>query len=43
MLPQNMNVHQLKVDSAIDGSELYCYNPEGDRNSVASNVSCRMG
>ena len=26
----------------IEGSELYCYNTEGDRNLVVSQASCRM-
>ena len=30
------------VDTAVEGSELYCYNREGDRNSVVSQASCRM-
>ena len=36
IIPQNKNVHQLVlqkyVDTAVEGSELYCYNTEGDRN-----------
>ena len=47
MIPQNNNVHQLiwhlpYVDTAVDGSDLYCYNTEGDRNSVESQASCKM-
>ena len=47
MIPQSKNVHQLVwhflyVDTAVEGSELYCYNTEGDRNLVVSQVSCRM-
>ena len=35
MTPQNKNVRQLVwhlyyVDTAVEGSELYCYNTEGD-------------
>ena len=43
MIPQNKNVHQLAwhVDPAVEGSEIYCYNTEGDSNSVASQESCR--
>ena len=26
----------------VEGSELYCYTTEGDRNSVVSQGSCRM-
>jgi hypothetical protein len=41
MIPQNKNVRQLVwdlkyVDTAVEGSELYCYNTEGDRNSIVS-------
>ena len=37
MIPENKNVCQLVwhfyyVDTAADGSELYCYNTGGDRN-----------
>ena len=46
MIPQNKNVCQLVwhlyVDTAVEGSELYCYNTEGDRNTVVSQESCRM-
>ena len=28
------------VYNAIEGSELYCYNTEGDRNSIVSQASC---
>jgi hypothetical protein len=27
---------------AVEGSEIYCYNTKGDRNSVISQLSCRM-
>ena len=26
----------------VEGSELYCYNTEGDRNSVENKASCKM-
>jgi hypothetical protein len=44
MISQNKNVHQLVwhlqyVDTSVEGSELYCYNTEDDRNSVE--VKCR--
>ena len=47
MIPQNKNVrqvvwHLLYVDTAVENSELYYYNSEGDRNSVVSPASCRM-
>ena len=47
MILQNKKVHQLichtwYVDTAIEGSELYCYNTEDDRSPVASQASCRM-
>ena len=47
MLPQNKNVRQLVwhlqyVDTAIESSEIYCYNTEGDRNSFISQASCRI-
>ena len=46
MIPQNKNVRQvvwhLYVDTAVEDSELYCYNTEDDRNSVLSQASCRM-
>ena len=29
-------------ETAVEGSELYCYNTEGDKNSVVSQASCRM-
>jgi hypothetical protein len=32
----------IVVDTAVEGSELYCYNTEGDRNSAASQALCRM-
>ena len=46
-IPQNKNVHQLVwhleyIDTAVEGIKLYCYNTEGYKNSVASQVSCRM-
>jgi hypothetical protein len=28
--------------TAVEGSELYCYNSEGYTNSVVSQASCRM-
>ena len=47
MVPQNKTVHQLvwhlyHVDTAVEGSELYCYNREDNRNSVLSQALCRM-
>ena len=47
MILQNKNVCQLVwhlkyIDTAVEGSELYCYNTEGDRNSFVSQESCRM-
>ena len=30
------------VDTAVEDSDLYCYNTEDDRNSVVSQVSCRL-
>ena len=46
MIPQNKNVHQLVwhlyIDTAVEGSELYCYNTESDRNSVVSQASWKM-
>jgi hypothetical protein len=42
MIPQNKNVCQQYVDTAVESSELYCYNTEGDRNSVVSQASCRI-
>ena len=46
-ITQNKNVRQLVwnlqyVDTAVEGSGLYCYNTECDRNSVESQASCRM-
>ena len=32
----------LYVDTEVEGSELHCYNTEGDRNSVVSQASFRM-
>ena len=47
MIPQNKDVRQLVwylyVDTALESSELYLYNIEGDRNSVVSQKSRRMG
>jgi hypothetical protein len=47
MIPQNKNVLQLVwhlyVDTAVEGSELYCYNTEGDRNSIVSQASSILG
>ena len=47
MIAQNKNVHQLVwhlyLDTAVEGSELYYYNTEGNRNSVLSQALCRMG
>ena len=47
MIPQNKNVRQLVwhlsyVDNAVGSSELYCYNIDGDRNSIVNQASCRM-
>jgi hypothetical protein len=46
MVPQNNNVWQLLwylyIDSTGEGSELYCYNTEGNRNSDLGQASCRM-
>jgi hypothetical protein len=47
MIQQNKNFHHIVrhlyyIDTAVDGSDLYYYNTEGDRNSVVSQVSCRM-
>ena len=45
------NVHKLlcaryygtyTIDTAVEGSELQCYNTEGDRNSVVCQASKRM-
>ena len=35
-------VWHLYVDTAVEGTELYCYNTKGDRNSIVSQVSCSM-
>ena len=47
MIPQNKNVRQLVwhlyVNTTIEGSEHYWYNTEGDRNSIVSQASFRMG
>ena len=45
MMPQNKNVRQLVwyVDTVVEGSELYSYNTEGDKSSVVSQASCRIG
>ena len=32
----------LYVETAVEGSKLYCNNTAGDRNSVISHSSCRM-
>jgi hypothetical protein len=29
--------------TAVEDSEVNCYNTEGDRNSIVSQASCRMG
>ena len=47
-MPQNKNVLQLAwrlqyVDTAVEEIEIYCYNTEGDINSVVSEASCKMG
>jgi hypothetical protein len=47
MIPQNSNVRQLVwhlwyVGTAVEDSEVYCYNTKGDRNLVISQASCRM-
>ena len=47
MIPQNKIVrqlvwHLLYVDTAVEGNELYCYNTEGDRNSVVCQASCKI-
>ena len=46
MIPQNKNVRQLVwnlyIYTALEGSELFCYNTESDRNSVVSQASCRI-
>jgi hypothetical protein len=44
MIPQNKNVCQLvwNLYTAVEGSELYCYNTEGNRNSAVSKVSYKM-
>ena len=33
----------VRIDTAVEDSELYCYNTEGYRNSVVSQASCRIG
>ena len=47
MIPQNKNVRQLVwhlyINTAVENSEIYYYNTEGDRNSVVSQVSCGKG
>ena len=35
--------HLYYIDTAIESSELYCYNTEGDIHSVVSQASCKMG
>ena len=47
MIPQNKNERQLVwllqyVETPVDGSELYCYSTEDNRNSVTSQTSYRM-
>ena len=47
MIPQNKNVRQLilhfqYVDTSVEGSGLYCYNKECDKDSVVSHASSRM-
>ena len=47
MIPHNKYVRQLVwyfwyVDTAVEDSELCCYNTEGDRNSVVSQDSWRI-
>ena len=47
LIPQNKNVRQLVwhfwyVYTAVEDSEFYCYNKEGDRNSIGSQALCRM-
>ena len=47
MTSQNKNVRQLvqhlqSVDIAVEGSDFYGYNIEGDKNSVVSQASCRI-
>jgi hypothetical protein len=34
--------HLEYVNTEVEGSEAYCYNTEGDRNSVVSQESFRM-
>ena len=36
------NFFRRYIDTAVEGSELYFYNTEGNRNSVVSQASCRM-
>jgi hypothetical protein len=47
MIPHNKNMRQLvwhlkHIDNAVEGSELYFYNTEGDRILIVSQTSCRM-
>ena len=35
--------HLLYIDSTVEDNELCCYNTEGDRNSVVSQASWKMG
>ena len=46
MIPQNKNMRQLVwnlyIDTAVEGSELYCYNTEDDIYLVVSQASPRM-
>ena len=32
----------LPYGTAVEGTELYCHNTEGDRNSIVGHASCRM-
>ena len=34
--------HFSYVDTAVEGSEIYCYDKESDRNSVVSQALCRI-
>ena len=47
IIPENKIVRQLVwhlyVDTAVEDSELFCYNTEGIRNSVVIQVSYTMG
>ena len=35
-----MAIALVVFDTAVKGTELYCYNTESDRNSVVSQASC---